>query len=52
MIEDQFFNEIIGLVNGAWISDNCTKCILSVEIMHLAAITQPVQTVTSLLVRA
>lgn len=51
-IEDAFFNEISGLVNGTSITDNCTQCILGVELMHLASITQPVQTVTDLLIRA
>jgi sphingomyelin phosphodiesterase len=52
MIEDYFFNEISGLMNGTSITDNCTQCIFGVELMHLAAITQPVQTVTNLLIRA
>jgi sphingomyelin phosphodiesterase len=52
MIEDYFFNEISGLINGTSVTDNCTQCIIGVELMHLAAITQPVQTVTNLLIRA
>jgi len=52
LIEDRFFEEIVGIVDGANAMDNCTKCIMSTELMHLAAITQPVQTITNLLVRA
>src|SRR5947209_10788364 len=52
MIEDYFFNEISGIMNGTSVTDNCTQCIFGVELMHLAAITQPVQTVTNLLIRA
>ena len=52
VIEDYFFNEISGLINGTSVTDNCTQCIIGVELMHLAAITQSVQTVTNLLIRA
>jgi sphingomyelin phosphodiesterase len=52
MIEDYFFREISGLVNGTSVTDNCTQCLMGLELMHLAAITQPVQTVTNLLIRA
>lgn len=52
MVEDYFFNEIVAIVNGTQFADNCTKCIASVELLHIAAITQPVSTVTDLLVRA
>lgn len=52
MIEDYFFNEIRGIVNGTAVTDPCMQCIMGLELMHLAAITQPVQTVTNLLIRA
>lgn len=52
MIEDYFFNEISGLINGTSVTDRCSQCIMGLELMHLAAITQPVQTVTNLLIRA
>src|ERR1700739_3542510 len=35
MIEDYFFNEISGLMNGTSVTDNCTQCIIGVELMHL-----------------
>lgn len=52
MIEDYFFNEISGLINGTSVTDHCIQCVMGLELMHLAAITQPVQTVTNLLIRA
>lgn len=52
MIEDAFFSEIGGIMNGTTFTNNCTKCIAFTELMHLAAITQPVQTVTDLLIRS
>ena len=52
MIEDAFFTELSGLINGTSITDNCTQCVVGLELAHLVAITQPVQTVTDLLIRA
>jgi sphingomyelin phosphodiesterase len=51
-LEDAFFQEIVAIVNGTGFSDNCTKCIAATEVVHLAAITQSVDTVTDLLIRA
>jgi sphingomyelin phosphodiesterase len=52
-IEDAFYAEIIGIVNtNATYSTGCDKCMAAMEVMHLAAITQPVSTVTDLLIRA
>ena len=51
-IENAIFQEILSVVNGTDFSTNCTKCIAAVEIMHLAALTQPVSTITNLLIRA
>ncbi len=52
MIEDAFFTELSGLMNGTTFTNNCTQCILGLELAHLVAITQPVATVTDLLIRA
>lgn len=52
MIEDAFFNEISGLVNGSSITNNCTQCLVGLELAHIVAITQPVETVVDLLIRA
>lgn len=51
VIAQYFYTELGGIINGSAISDKCTKCIASVELMHLAAITQPVSTVTNLLIQ-
>ena len=51
MIENNIFNEFSGLINGTAITDNCTQCIVGMELIHLTAITQPVSTVTDLLIR-
>lgn len=48
-IEDNLYTELIGLVNGTLSS--CDKCQAALEIFHIVAITQPVQTVTDLLIR-
>lgn len=51
-IEDNLYNEIIGIVNGSSITSSCDKCIASAELLHILAITQPVSTVVNLLIRA
>ena len=42
----------MAIATGNTFDSNCTKCVAAAEIMHLVAITQPVQTVTNLLIRA
>lgn len=51
-IEDVFLNEFVGIANSTVFPDSCTKCVAEMELMHLAAITQPVSTVTNILIRA
>ncbi|KAF7874876.1 hypothetical protein EAF04_002050 [Stromatinia cepivora] len=51
-IEDNIFNEIQGIVNGNGLTTECSKCIAGTEVMHLAAIMQPVDTIVNLLIRA
>lgn len=44
---------MISIVNGSdFESDSCTQCIAATQLMHFAALTQPVNVVTSLLIRA
>ena len=44
---------MVALGNSSYeFTDNCTVCIARTELFHLAAITQPVETVTNLLIRA
>ena len=47
-IEDYIFAEILAIVNT--FPDNCTKCIGWTEVMHITALMQPPETVTSLLI--
>ena len=49
-IEDAFVAELIAVLEGS-VLDDCAKCITAVEIEHLAAVTQPVNTVVNILVR-
>ncbi|KZF23874.1 Metallo-dependent phosphatase [Xylona heveae TC161] len=51
LIEDNLFAELSSVIFGNALGSNCSKCIASAEIMHIAAITQPVDTVTNLLIR-
>ena len=52
-IEDFIYAEIVAIVNSSYaFQDNCTQCIAATELMHFAALTQPVETVTNLLIRA
>lgn len=51
MLVDIFYKEIIGIANGTSIKDNCSQCIAAAEVMHLAAITQPVSSFVDLAIR-
>ena len=51
MIEDNLYDELVGIINGTAFNTTCAKCIAATEVMHVAAITQPVSTITSLLIR-
>lgn len=48
---DAFFTELVGIANSSSLSSNCSKCIAGAEVLHLAAITQPVSAFTELLIR-
>jgi sphingomyelin phosphodiesterase len=51
-IEDAIFAEIVAIANSSYsLKDNCSQCIATTELLHIAAITQPVDTVTNLLIR-
>lgn len=50
--EDCFYNEIAAIVaNGSNYTTKCEKCIASTNVMHQAAVSQPVSVVTNLLIR-
>ena len=52
-IENDIFNQVYAIVNStnSGIGSKCDKCIAATEVMHIAAITQPVSTITDLLIR-
>jgi sphingomyelin phosphodiesterase len=50
-IEDAIFTEILAIANGD-LGTNCGKCVGITEVMHIAAITQSVDTITNLLIRS
>jgi sphingomyelin phosphodiesterase len=50
-IEMDILNEIVAIVSGkTGFADNCTQCLAATEVMHITAISQPVETVTKLLI--
>ncbi|KUJ19694.1 uncharacterized protein LY89DRAFT_580202 [Mollisia scopiformis] len=51
-IEDNIFNELEGIAAGNGLTSSCSKCIAGTEVMHIAAITQPVSTIVNLLIRS
>ena len=52
-IEDLVYGEMVAIVDSSYaFRDNCTQCIATTELIHFAALTQPVETVTNLLIRA
>ena len=51
MLESAFYAELFAIANGSsYSADNCTQCIAGAQVVHLAAITLPVQNFVSLLV--
>lgn len=50
--EDFFYNQIAAIVaNGSNFTTKCDKCVASTNVMHEAAISQPVSVITDLLIR-
>ncbi len=51
-LENYFFSEIVAITsNSSIFNTSCSKCIATTEVLHLAAITQPVTTLTNLFIR-
>jgi len=51
-IEDSFFVELVAIAEDDGVfPSTCSKCVAGAELLHFAALTQPVATVTSLLIR-
>ena len=52
MLEEAFYTELFAIANGtSFASDNCTQCVAGAEILHLAAITLPVESFTNILIK-
>lgn len=52
LIEHTFFDELLAIVQSAAYPDACSKCVAVGQLMHFAAVSQPVDMVTRLLIRA
>lgn len=51
-LEDAFYAELFGISNGtSYTGDNCTQCIAGAQVMHLAAITLPVENFVNILIK-
>ena len=50
-IEDAYFQELLAITGNSSSFSECNRCIVGTEIFHLVSITQPVTTVTNLLIR-
>ncbi|KAJ9660700.1 hypothetical protein H2198_002443 [Neophaeococcomyces mojaviensis] len=50
-VADAFYQELFGIANGTYFANNCSQCVAGAEVLHLAAITQPVSTFVQLLIR-
>ena len=51
MLESAFYAELFAIANGtSYSGNNCTQCIAGAQVVHLAAISLPVQNFVSLLV--
>ena len=52
LIEESLLDELVSIATSPFYSDNCTKCVAAGQLLHVAAISQPVSVVTSILIRA
>ena len=51
VLENMFFAELYAVANTTTFGDNCSQCIAGAEVMHLAAITLPVDNFVNILIR-
>ncbi|KAJ9602535.1 hypothetical protein H2200_013078 [Cladophialophora chaetospira] len=51
ILETLFFNELYAVANTTTFSDDCSKCIAGAEVLHLAAITLPVNNFVNVLIK-
>ncbi|KIX05918.1 uncharacterized protein Z518_03892 [Rhinocladiella mackenziei CBS 650.93] len=52
LIEESLLRELISIATTSFYPDNCSKCIAAAQMLHVAAISQPVSLFTRVLVRA
>ncbi|OAP62323.1 sphingomyelin phosphodiesterase [Fonsecaea erecta] len=50
-LEDMFFTELYAIANTTTFSNNCSQCVAGAELMHIAAITLPVDNFVNILIR-
>jgi sphingomyelin phosphodiesterase len=50
-LEDVFFTEVYAIANTTTFSNNCSQCVAGAELMHIAALTLPVDNFVNLLIR-
>lgn len=50
-IEESLLSELLSIATTSFYPDNCSKCLAAGQMLHVAAITQPVPVFTNLLVR-
>lgn len=51
LVEDSLVDELVSIATTSSYLDNCSKCIAATQILHVAAISQPVSVVTNVLIR-
>lgn len=51
ILEDMFFTELFAIANTTTFSNNCSQCVAGAELMHIAAITLPVDNFVNILIR-
>lgn len=52
LIEDSFLEELLSIIGATAYPDPCSKCVAVGQLLHFAAIGQPVEMVTNILIRA
>ncbi|KAH0843692.1 hypothetical protein AYO21_05478 [Fonsecaea monophora] len=51
-VEESILNELLSILHTSYYPDNCSKCIAAGQVLHVAAVSQPVAVFTNVLVRA
>ncbi|KAK5451412.1 hypothetical protein LTS15_008176 [Exophiala xenobiotica] len=52
LIEDSLVSQLVSIADTAFYPDNCSKCLAASQLLHVAAISQPVSVFTNVLIRA